>query len=68
MRGGKALPKFVVHFSQIEYIRSIWGWGGRGRPHAQIFWHIGIQKSWYKLSNIGGVSTATELVSYDRFH
>ena len=26
MRGG-ALPNFFVHFSQIVYIESIWGWG-----------------------------------------
>ena len=34
---------------------SIWGWGGRARPlgPAQIFWHIGVLKKWYKLSKIG---------------
>ena len=28
--------------------------GREGETPAQIFWHIGIQKNWYKLSNIGG--------------
>ena len=28
LRGGRALPKFFVHFSQTVYIGSIWGWGG----------------------------------------
>ena len=25
--GGRALPKFFVHFSKTVYIESIWGWG-----------------------------------------
>ena len=31
--GGRTLPKSFVHYSQTVYIGSIWGWGGRGRPH-----------------------------------
>ena len=28
--------------------------GREGEAPAQIFWHIGIQKKWYKLSKLGG--------------
>ena len=52
--GGKALPKFFVHFSQTVYIGSIWGWGGRGRPLPISFGHIGDQKKWFKLFKLGG--------------
>ena len=41
---------------------SIWGaylsefgdGDGEGETPAQIFWHIGVQKKWYKLSKLGG--------------
>ena len=58
MRGGRALPKFLVQFSQTDklYIGSIWGWGGGGGDPCPIFFcHIGVQKKWYKLSKLGGV-------------
>ena len=28
--------------------------GREGETPAQIFWHIGVQKKWYKLSKLGG--------------
>ena len=28
--------------------------GREGETPAQIFWHIGIKKKWYKMSNLGG--------------
>ena len=28
--------------------------GREGETPAQIFWHIGIKKKWYKLSKLGG--------------
>ena len=37
MRGG-GLPKFIVHFSQTVYIRTIWGWGG-GDPCPNFLAH-----------------------------
>ena len=57
MRGGRALSKIFVQFSQTDklYIGSIWGWGGGGgETPAQVFWHIGVQQKWYKLSKLGG--------------
>ena len=52
MRGG-GLPKFFSTFHKL-YIGSIWGWGGGGEETpAQIFWHIGVHKKWYKLSKLG---------------
>ena len=45
MRGGRALPKFFVHFSQTVYIGSIWGWGGRGRPLPKFFGTLAFKKS-----------------------
>ena len=44
LRGGRALPKFFVHFSQTVYIGSIWGWGGRGRPLAEFFGTLALKK------------------------
>ena len=43
MRGGRAMPKFV-HFSQTVCIRSIWGWGGRGRPLPKFFGTLALKK------------------------
>ena len=43
--GGRALPKFFVHFSQTVYIGSIWGWGGRGRPLPNFFGTLALKKS-----------------------
>ena len=43
--GGRALPKFVVHFSQTVYIRSISGWGGRGRPLPKFFGTLAFKRS-----------------------
>ena len=45
LRGGRALPKFFVHFSQTVYIGSIWGWGGRGRPLPKFFGTLAFKKS-----------------------
>ena len=28
--------------------------GREGETHAQIFWHVGIQKKWFNLSKLGG--------------
>ena len=42
--GGRALPKFFVHFSQTVYIGSIWGWGGRGRPLPNFLAHLHSKK------------------------
>ena len=28
--------------------------GREGETPAQIFWHIGVKKKWYKLSKLGG--------------
>ena len=44
LRGGRALPKFFVHFSQTVYIGSIWGWGGRGRPLPKFFGTLAFKK------------------------
>ena len=41
MRGGRALPKFFVHFSQTLYTGSIWGWGAP----AQIVCILAFKKS-----------------------
>ena len=61
--GGRALPNFFVHFSQTVYIGSIWGWGGGGRETpAQIFWYIGVQKKWYKLSKLGEGGGVVEVI------
>ena len=55
MRGGRALPKFVVHFSQTVYwINLGMGKMGRGETPAQIFCHIGVQKSGTSCLNWGG--------------
>ena len=57
MRGGSAVPKLFVHFSQTVYIGSIWEkWttdltralpppSRKGMTPAQIFWHVGVKKS-----------------------
>ena len=52
MRGGRALPKFFVQFSRIYWVNL--GMGREGETPAQIFWHIGVKKKWYKLSKLGG--------------
>ena len=44
MRGGRALPKYFVHFSQTVYIGSIWGWGERGRSLPNLFGPLAFQK------------------------
>ena len=44
MRGGRALPKFFVHFSQTVYIGSIWGWGGGERPLPKFFGTLALKK------------------------
>ena len=36
----------------IYWVNS--GMGREGETPAQIFWHIGVQKKWYKLSKLGG--------------
>ena len=43
--GGRALPKFFVHFPQTVYIGSIWGWGGRGRLLPNFFGTLAFKKS-----------------------
>ena len=53
MRGGRALPKFFVHFSQTVYIGSIWGWGGRGRPLPKFFGTLTFKKSGTSCPNYG---------------
>ena len=44
MRGGRALPKFFVHFSQNVYIGSIWEWGRRERPLPKFFGTLAFKK------------------------
>ena len=44
LKGGRALPKFFVHFSQTVYIGSIWGWRRRGRPLPKFFGRLGLKK------------------------
>ena len=51
--GGRALPKIVVHFLQTICWVNL-GMGREGETSAQIFWHIGVQQKWYKLSKLGG--------------
>ena len=54
IRGGRALPKFFVHFSQTVHWVNL-GMGRRGGDTpAQFFWYIGIKKKWYKLSKLEG--------------
>ena len=43
---------FCPHFTNC--ILSQFGDGEGGETHAQIFWHIGVQKKWYKLSKLEG--------------
>ena len=46
------LSKFL---STFRCILGQFGDGdGEGETPAQIFWHIGVQKKWYKLSKGGG--------------
>ena len=52
LRGGRALPKFFVHFSQTVYWVNF-GMGSEGETPAQIFWHIGVQKSGTSCPNEG---------------
>ena len=42
--GGRAVPKFLVHFSQTIYIGSIWGWGGRGRALPKFIGTLALKK------------------------
>ena len=58
MRGGRALPKFFVHFSQTVYIGSIWGWGGRGRPLPNFFGTVAFKKVVQVVQIRGGRSSS----------
>ena len=44
MRGGGSLPKNFAHFTNCLYWVNL-GMGREGETPAQIFWHIGVQKS-----------------------
>ena len=51
-RGGPA-QIFCPLFKNCIYWVKL-GMGREGETPAQIFWHIGIKKKWYKLSKLGG--------------
>ena len=53
MRGGRALPKFVVHFSQTVYILGQFGDGEGGGDPCPIFLAHWRSKKWYKVSKLG---------------
>ena len=62
IRGGSALPKFFVHFSQTVYIGSIWGWGGRGRPLAKFFLAYWRSKKVVQVVHIRGRGRGVEVI------
>ena len=50
MRGGEGPAQiFCPLFTMGQF-----GDGEGGETPAQFFWHIGVQKKWYKLSKLGG--------------
>ena len=52
--GGEGLAQiFCQLFTNCKYWANL-GMGREGETPAQIFWHIGVQKKWYKLSKLGG--------------
>ena len=51
-RGGPC-PNFSYAFHKL-YILGQFGDGEGGGDPCPIFWHIGVQKKWYKLSKLGG--------------
>ena len=54
MRGGEGpFQIFCPLFTNCIYWVNL-GMGREGETPAQIFWHIGVQKKWYKLSKLGG--------------
>ena len=54
MRGGKGPAQiFCPLFTNCIYWVNL-GVAREGETPAQIFWHIGVQKKWYKLSKLGG--------------
>ena len=54
MRGGEGPAQiFCPLFTNCIYWVNL-GMGREGETPAQIFWHIGVQKKWYKLSKLGG--------------
>ena len=52
MRGGAAQIFCPLDINCIYWVNL--GMGREGETPAQIFWHIGVQKKWYKLSKLGG--------------
>ena len=44
---------FCPFFTNCIYWVNL-GMGREGETPAQIFWHIGVKKKWYKLSKLGG--------------
>ena len=54
MRGGEGPAQiFCPLFTNCIYWVNL-GMGREGETPAQFFWHIGVQKKWYKLSKLGG--------------
>ena len=53
MRGGGPAQIFCPLFTNCIYWVNL-GMGREGETPAQIFWHIGVKKKWYKLSKLGG--------------
>ena len=51
--GGGPAQIFCPLFTNCIYWVNL-GMGREGETPAQIFWHIGVQKKWYKLSKLGG--------------
>ena len=51
---GKASRKKVAVL--LDFVKM------RGGP-AQIFWHIGVQKKWHKLSKLGGGGGGVKVIS-----
>ena len=52
--GGKGPAQiFCPLFTNCIYWVNL-GMGREGETPVQIFWHIGVQKKWYKLSKLGG--------------
>ena len=63
---GRALPKFLVHFSQTVYIDWVnFGMGREGETPAQIFWHICVQN---KTISDGGITVDFLIIKVHTFN
>ena len=62
MRGGEGPAQiFCPLFTNCIYWVNL-GMGREEETPAQIFWHIGIQKKWYKLSKLGGEGGGVKVI------